>query len=170
MNLELHHIHRPTGERLSFPFGQQTQSNGFNEQWWSRDPVYPDSERIYLQATMNEVEVARIELNPSFSIQHYADTPTLGDKGLEIAFFEVHEHHRCSSTRIGTRIIKLLTELYPHHRFAAFSEQADGFWASLGWREHLHANPEEIHFYRPLYIQPPCILSAEETPTEHSQT
>lgn len=149
MDIELSVLRRPIGERLWFPFGNGESDNGFTGQWW-RDPVYPDSEMIFLQARSGGAEIARIELNPSPSVNHYQGVPSLGPRVLEISFYEVHNRSRLSG--VGTELIRFLVGLYPNHRLVAFSEEADGFWASLGWREYAH--PKGFPAYRPLFVQP----------------
>jgi hypothetical protein len=64
----------------------------------------------------------------------------------------VHNHHR--GRGIGHAVIDLLHNRYPDRQLVAFSEGADGFWSSLGWLRHLHADPEEASLRRPLFIQP----------------
>ena len=97
-----------------------------------RTPVYPTPMQL-LRAFEDGSEIARIELNPSFSIDHYANVPASGPDVVEISFFEVHDRHRYRG--IGTMAIGLMQALFPHRRFVAFSEDADGFWASLGWSQ-----------------------------------
>ena len=152
MSFELVTINRPLIERIWFPFSYAEAGLGFTQQWWYRTPVYPDSNATFLRAFEDGSEIARIELNPSFSIDHYANVPALGSDAVEISFFEVHDRHRYRG--IGTMAIGLMQDLFPHRRFVAFSEDADGFWASLGWSQYLHADPEEARFFRPLFIQP----------------
>ena len=68
---------------------------------------------------------------------------------LEIQFIEVSKDFRREG--IGTLIVR---QLEAHHRdrtLVAFSEAADDFWESLGWRRYDH--PTEARFYRPLFVQ-----------------
>jgi hypothetical protein len=83
-------------------------------------------------------------------IEHYAGTPSLGERALEIQFIEVKDEQ--SRLGIGTEVVESLIALHPNRRMVAFSEGADGFWSSLGWKRHEHAT--EPQFYRPLFIQP----------------
>lgn len=152
MSLTLVELDRPVGERFWFPFTHEEAGRGFNDRWWCNDPVYPGSKSIFLRFLENENEVARVELDNEVEINHYADVPPFGATGLEIQFIEVHGDHR--GLGIGHAVIDLLHNRYPDRRLVAFSEGADGFWSSLGWRRHLHADPEEAPYYRPLFIQP----------------
>ncbi|MFY1659424.1 GNAT family N-acetyltransferase [Micromonospora sp. WMMD1274] len=153
MSLTLVELDRPVGERFWFPFTYEEAGLGFNNQWWYDGPVYPHSKSIFLRVLENNNEVARVHLdNEVGTIDHYADVPPLGATALEIQFIEVHDDHR--GRGIGHAVIDLLHNRYPDRRLVAFSEGADGFWSSLGWRRHLHADPEEAPFRRPLFIQP----------------
>jgi hypothetical protein len=49
-------------------------------------------------------------------------------------------------------MVKELERRFPNRRLLAFSEEADGFWTSLGWERFDH--PDGPRFYRPLFIQP----------------
>jgi GNAT superfamily N-acetyltransferase len=115
-------------------------------------PSIPIPKSIFLRVLEKINEVARVELDNEVGIDHYADVPPLGATALEIQFIEVHDDHR--GRGIGHAVIDLLHSRYPDRRLVAFSEGADGFWSSLGWRRHLHADPEEASFFRPLFIQP----------------
>lgn len=152
MSLTLVELDRPVGERLWFPFTYEEAGLGFNNQWWYNGPVYPHSKSVFLRVLENNNEVARVHLDNEVGIDHYANVPPLGATALEIQFIEVHNHHR--GRGIGHAVVDLLHNRYPGRRLVAFSEGADGFWSSLGWRRHLHADPEEVRFSRPLFIQP----------------
>ncbi|WP_327039998.1 hypothetical protein OG400_18830 [Micromonospora ureilytica] len=152
MSLTLVELDRPVGERFWFPFTYEEAGLGFNSQWWYRSPVYPHSKSVFLRVLENNNEVARVHLDNEVGIDHYAEVPPLGATALEIQFIEVHDDHR--GRGIGHAVIDLLHNRYPDRRLVAFSEGADGFWSSLGWRRHLHADPEEASYFRPLFIQP----------------
>jgi hypothetical protein len=154
MSLTLVELERPVGERFWFPFTHEEAGLGFNNQWWYRRLVYRHSKSIFLRVLENNDEVARVHLDNEVGIDHYADVPPLGATALEIQFIEVHNNPR--GRGIGHAVIELLHNRYPDRRLVAFSEGADGFWSSLGWRRHLHANPKEASYFRPLFIQPPA--------------
>lgn len=151
MSLILVELDRPVGERFWFPFTYLEAGLGFNHGWRYGGPVYPHSKKIFLRV-VNDNEVARVRLDNEVGIDHYADVPPLGATALAIQFIEVHGDHR--GRGIGHAVIDLLHYRYPDRRLVAFSEGADGFWSSLGWRRHLHADPEEASRFRPLFIQP----------------
>jgi GNAT superfamily N-acetyltransferase len=152
MSLTLVELDRPVGERFWFPFTYEEAGLGFNHRWWYDGPVYPHSMSIFLRVLENDNEVARVELDNEVEIDHYADVPPLGATALAIQFIEVHNAHR--GRGIGHAVIDRLHHRYPDRRLVAFSEGADGFWSSLDWRRHLHADPEEALRFRPLFIQP----------------
>ncbi len=143
---------RPPGERFWFPFDFDEAGNGFNLDWWHNGPVYPDARSTFLRIVDEVTEVCRVHLSHSASIDHYADVPVFGATCLEIAFIEVRAGLRRRG--IGGAVIELLAERYSDRRMVAFSEGADGFWAGLGWSRHLPADPEDVPFFRPLFIQP----------------
>lgn len=152
VHITLVEIDRPVGDRFWFPFNYEEAGRGFTLTWWYRRPVYPDSRSTFLRGLEAGDEVARIELDDGVGINHYAGVPHLGSTGLEGQFIEVHADHRLRG--IGHAVIDSLYERYPDRRLVAVSEDADGFWSSLGWDRHVHADPEQARFYRPLYIQP----------------
>ncbi|WP_433615413.1 hypothetical protein ACQP2P_11505 [Dactylosporangium sp. CA-139114] len=151
MELSLVELRRLAGERLWFPFTYDEAGRGFNRQWWYNDPVRVGSTSVFLRALENDDEVARVELDQKVKIDHYAEVPSLGSNALAIQFIEVHNNHRLRG--IGRGVIDLLRNRYPDRRLVAFSEGADGFWSSLGWRRHLHKDPETAWRARPLFIQ-----------------
>lgn len=122
-------------------------SQNFNDQWWHRPP-YRSNSQWFIDVPRCGEEVARVELDDDVSADHYTGTPRLGASALEIQFLEVSVAHRCQG--IGTTVVHLLRERCPSRRLVAFSEGADGFWSSLGWRRYDH--PEGPRFYRPLFI------------------
>lgn len=150
VTLKLIELKRPIGVRLWSPFEYEEAGLGFTRNWWYHGPVYPDSTSSFLRAFENATEVARVELDDEVHIDHYADVPDLRGTALEIQFIEVQTDHRLEG--IGSAVVRLLQGLYPDRRLVAFSEGADGFWSSLGWSCHLHADPEEAPRYRPLFI------------------
>ncbi|GAA1765299.1 hypothetical protein [Luedemannella helvata] len=152
MSLTLVELKRPAGERHWFPFTDEEAGLGFTHQWWYNNPIHPGFRGVFLRVLENDIEVARVELDNEVRIDHYADVPSLGATALEIQFIEVHSDHRRRG--IGHAVIDLLRNRYPGRRLVAFSEGVDGFWSSLGWRRHLHANPEDAPYFRPLFIQP----------------
>lgn len=120
-----------------------------NEHWWDR-PIYHDP--WYVQVLENATEVARAELDDPGGINpEYVGVPELGPERLEIQFIEVAAAAR--GRGIGTRVVRALEERHGDRRLFAYSEQAHGFWASLGWDRFDHPDGEQFH--RPLFIQSP---------------
>ena len=101
-----------------------------NEQWWD-DAPYLVEDPWYVQVLEAGIEVARVELDEEVGIEHYAAVPAIGAERLEIQFIEVAMAAR--GRGVGTRVVRGLAERHPGRRLLAYSEGADGFWASLGW-------------------------------------
>lgn len=97
----------------------------------------------------DDVEVARVEIDDPGGINPaYTGVPDLDPERLEIQFIEVADaaHRR----GVGTHVVYALQERHPDRRLFAYSEEADDFWASLGWERFDHPNG----INRPLFIQP----------------
>lgn len=134
-----------------FPFDYEEAGSGFTFDWWYHGPVHGDSQSTFLRVVESGEEVARVHLDDEVWIDHYAGVPSLGAAGLAVQFIEVHTGRRLRG--IGHEVIRRLSARHPDRRLIAFSEGADGFWSSLGWDRHLHADPEMAPRCRPLYIQ-----------------
>ncbi|NHP16269.1 hypothetical protein G8767_22170 [Rhodococcus sp. IC4_135] len=91
-----------------------------------------------------------MQLDNSVSFGHYENTPSLGEKALEIQFIEVASPYRRKG--IATEVVLAVAEIQPDRTLVAFSEDADEFWASLGWSRYDHS--EGARSYRPLFIAP----------------
>ncbi|MBQ1041456.1 hypothetical protein KBX03_02940 [Micromonospora sp. C72] len=153
MRLTLVQLDRPVGVKLWFPFSYEEAGVGFNDRWWYNRPIYPSDTGVFLRVVENDSEVARIHLiDDEVDIDHYADVPSVGASALKIHLLEVRNGHR--GRGIGRTAVPLLRKHYPDRRLMAFSEGADGFWSSLGWRRHLCSDPEMVSSYQPLFIQP----------------
>lgn len=104
-----------------------------------------------MQVLGDGAEVARVELDDPGGINpEYVGVPTLGPERLEIQFIEVAAASR--GRRVGTEVVRALEDRHANRRLFAYSEEAHGFWASLGWDRFDH--PEGAQFHRPLFIQP----------------
>lgn len=124
-----------------------------NDRWWD-EPRYRDDDPWFVQVLEDGAEVARVEFDDPGGINlQYENVPPLGPERLEIQFFEVATPARHRG--IGARVVQALYELHTDRRLFAYSEEAHGFWASLGWDRFSH--PEGDRYYRPLFIQPPTI-------------
>lgn len=144
MNLELVTVARRG--RYDPPFDDDA---GYTYGWWDRW-LGIDGDTQYLQARRDGNEIARVMLDERVGIEHYVGTPRLGSVALEIQFIDVRDDSR--GRGIGTAVVDSLTRMFPDRRLVAFSEEADGFWSSLGWDRFDH--PEGPPHWRALFIQP----------------
>ncbi|SEH79500.1 hypothetical protein SAMN04489835_4219 [Mycolicibacterium rutilum] len=121
-----------------------------NERWWDEVRYYAD-DPWFVQVLEDGVEVARIELDDPGGINPtYLNVPELGTDRLEIQLIEVAaaSHNR----GVGTRVVQALSRRHPGRRLFAYSEQADGFWARLGWEPFYDPGPGPAG--HTLFIQP----------------
>lgn len=102
----------------------------------------------YVQVVEAGAEVARVELKEDVDIEHYANVPVIGSERLEIAFIEVATAE--CSRGIGTQVVRALEQRHSDRRLLAYSEEADQFWASLGWEPFHYPDGD----WRTLFIQP----------------
>jgi GNAT superfamily N-acetyltransferase len=152
MCLEFIDHRRGSADRYSWtpPFDQSVTYE--NERWWDEPRYYCVSEPWFVQVRETGMEVARVEFDDPGGINpEYIGVPELDGQRLEIQFIEV----AAARTRrgIGTQVVRGLAELHRGRRLFAYSENADEFWASLGWErfEHRDGQPQ---FHRALFIQP----------------
>ncbi|MCU1701333.1 MAG: family N-acetyltransferase [Mycobacterium sp.] len=110
--------------------------------YWNDDPWY-------IQVLRDGDEVGRVELDETVGLRHYGVDRHVDSIALEIQFIEVSAD--CQRQGIATEIVRELEARHPDRTLVAFSEQADDFWESLGWRCYIH--PTEGRFYRPLFVQ-----------------
>lgn len=116
--------------------------------WWNRQL---GDEPWLVQVLEHGIEVARVELDDPGDINpNYAGVPELVDERLEIQFIEVAPAVR--GRGIGTRLVRRLADLHPDRRLFAYSEEADGFWDSLGWEPFYDSRPGPRG--RTLFLQP----------------
>lgn len=143
--------HRGSADKYSWrpPFDWEVSYE--NERWWDEPRYYYVGEPWFVQVLEDGVEVARVELDDPGGINPvYTDGPKLGAERLEIQFIEVAVAAR--GRNIGTQVVRAIELQHPARRLFAYSEEAHGFWASLGWERFDH--PEGERFHRPLFIQP----------------
>ena len=114
--------------------------------WWN-PLLHGTDDPWYVQVLEAGKEVARIELKDDVDIEHYANVPAVGSERLEIAFIEVATAE--CGRGIGTQAVRELERLHPNRRLLAYSEEADGFWAGLGWERFDHPDGD----WRALFIQ-----------------
>jgi GNAT superfamily N-acetyltransferase len=125
--------------------------------WWNRPP-YGNDDPWYVQAVENGVEVARVELDdPGLINQDYPNVPAVGDERLEIQLIEVATAAR--GRRVGTQVVQMLAERHQDRRLFAYSQDADRFWARLGWERFDHPEGD----WRALFIQPARVVLASQS-------
>lgn len=147
-DLELVEHHRPLNSSVHV-WQPYPDSANFTERWWRREWDLGDRYSLW-SVNRDGVEVARLELDQDVYYDHYDGVPDLGPQVLEVDFFEVAASLRGSG--VGRDSIHLLAHHFPTRRLLAFSEQADDFWASLGWSRYDH--PRGFPAYRPLFVAP----------------
>jgi hypothetical protein len=151
MSLEFIDHRRGSGNKHSWVPSFDWSVDYENDQWWDEPRHYYVGEPWFVQALEGGVEVARVELDDPGGINpEYTGVPELGDKRLEIQLIEVAT--AAGRRGVGTRVVRGLAELHSGRRLFAYSEEADEFWASLGWDRFDH--PDGPRFQRPLFIQP----------------
>ncbi|TQF69482.1 GNAT family N-acetyltransferase [Rhodococcus spelaei] len=118
------------------------------EDWWNRPSRRGDA--WYVQVMEGDAEVARVELDDPGGINpEHVGVPELGPERLEIQLVEVATAAR--GLGVGTAVVRALEERHADRRLFAYSEDAHGFWGSLGWDRFDHPFGERV---RPLFIQP----------------
>jgi hypothetical protein len=123
-----------------------------NDQWWDDVRYYYVTEPWFVQVLEGDTEVARVELDDPGGINpEYTGVPELGDERLEIQLIEVAT--AAARRGIGTGVVRGLAQRHRDRRLFAYSEEADAFWASLGWDRFDHQDGQP-QFHRALFIQP----------------
>jgi GNAT superfamily N-acetyltransferase len=140
---------RPRADENRHSWEPFADSDEFNQDWWCRQ-VDPDDPYLLFEVWLGETEVARLDLEPGVVIDEAYAVAELGATTLEIGFFEVARSLRHRG--IGSRVVRALAARHPDRRLIAFSEEADDFWASLGWQPYHHPDGSPTH--RTLFVQP----------------
>lgn len=149
MTLKFADLRRGAANRHSWcpPFDDEVVYE--NERWWGRPSSYGDP--WYVQVLQDGAEVARVKLDDPGGINpEYVGVRELGPERLEIQFIEVAAAAR--GRDVGTAVVRALARRHEDRRLFAYSEKADGFWASLGWDQSDH--PRYGQLARSLFIQP----------------
>jgi len=124
-------------------------SDNFTSRWWEGQSHNKDP--WYVQVIRDGDEVGRVELLPKDGLNpSYGVDPHLASTALEIRFFEVSS--TCRRQGIGRAIIRELEAQHPDRALAAYSMNADDFWASLGWQRYDIPN-ERGPRSSPLFVQ-----------------
>lgn len=137
----------PVAGSLYKPFSDH---EGFTKDWWNGD-VWDDGpgEIVFVSVRIGEAAVARAQLTLGKEPPNTYPGRTGPGPFAAIEYFEVVEGSRGKG--IGRRAVAAIAAAFPGYRLRAMSEDADGFWASLGWGVFQH---ESEAGYRPLYISP----------------
>ena len=146
------------------PLGNSLYETGYAESpeftaaWWIHIVRGASSTRCWFSVVRAGKEVARLEIDEKRTVNpDFEGAPEVAEGFLEIAFFEVAASERLAG--IGTAVIRTVEHEFSDRHLAAYSEGADGFWASLGWTRYVHAT--DSHLYRPLYIRDPWATGAQ---------
>ncbi|MEE2062273.1 GNAT family N-acetyltransferase [Rhodococcus artemisiae] len=149
MTLKLADLRRGDADRYSWYPTFDSAVAYENEHWWDA-PNYDDDSTWYVQVLEDDAEVARVKLDDPGDINpEYAGVPIVGPERLEILFIEVAT--AAQGRGVGTEVVRALERRHTDRRFFAYSKDAHGFWASLGWERFDH--PESEQSYGPLFIQ-----------------
>lgn len=122
---------------------------GFNERWWVNRPVPMMRDRHdWFSFVVDGEEVARAEVDWATRLGGDYAGPPLPREVVQITFIEVRADRRGAG--IGRWTITSLISRYPGSVLVAFSEQADDFWAGVGWERRRRADGDAR--YRPLFV------------------
>jgi GNAT superfamily N-acetyltransferase len=147
--MNLHLIDRRCGPNDSnYAWTPFEPSDQLTSHWWD-EPRYLDDDPSFVQVLLDGVEVGRVEMDEDFRGSGHKGAPRLGKATLEIQLIEVSSEHR--NRGIGTEVMRRLAAMHSDRRFLAMSEDADAFWASLGWDRYDHPAGSDRH--RPLFVQ-----------------
>jgi GNAT superfamily N-acetyltransferase len=148
--------HRRPAALSRYEWRPYVEDSTFTHTWWHRQ--WDLGDRYSLWSVLEDKgEVARIELDEDVYYDHYDGVPPLGPAVLEVDLFEVSSSARLRG--IGRAALQLVAEQHPGRRLVAFSEEADAFWAGLGWIKYDH--PEGFPSYRPLFVAPDGWLATQ---------
>lgn len=126
-------------------------AEGFNPRWWLSMTFSKDDDCWTF--SLNGVEVARALINRG-TINNVYENLTPAPSIVDIVLFEVRAQYR--NKGIGHEAVSLILERYPNEMITAFSEQADEFWSSVGFRYHQRTDDERT---RPLFVYDDTSLS-----------
>lgn len=136
------------------PFNLETP--GIEPDWWGHivGPVW-DQPSEFFSVEIDGTEVARAEVERP-TIDGYVGVAP-GTMVVELVFFEVRESHR--RLGLGREAVAMIMQHYGDEVFAAFSEDADDFWAGIGWRSYPRIDGDAG--YRTLFMHHPTVLSLQ---------
>lgn len=154
-------LQRLTLERLLATAGGRSWTSkpyapvaGFRSDWWLGDVAGKAKDWFTFRDSQHE-ELVRAEVEPhADTARGYQGVMVPADGFAQITYFEVRADRRGDD--FGTEAAELLTRFYQGRSLAAFSEQADDFWTSVGWTPHrplLEPDDYEGH-YQTFYVSP----------------
>ncbi|HEX9229522.1 MAG TPA: hypothetical protein VF885_23240 [Arthrobacter sp.] len=121
----------------------------FYDRWWRvGQPVYESSRTVLnIQGVLCGYEIARaLVVDDRQPVSEAYGVPFSTQDFLEISFFETAQSVRRRG--VGTKVVQMIRQELGDRPMIAFSEDADPFWASLGWERFEHENGRN----RPLFI------------------
>jgi GNAT superfamily N-acetyltransferase len=121
------------------------------DDWWD-SPPYGQDDPWFVQVMSDGEEVARVELDETWSGSHHEGAPKFGREVLVVRQIEVAEPYRRQG--IGSRVVAGLIAAHPYRRFIALSMDADEFWTSVGWERFDDLSRGPFHPGKPLFVQP----------------
>jgi hypothetical protein len=121
---------------------------GFEERWWDHAKrIRFDAEDTFSFFDGAE-EVARAEVVHDWDFDRISyELIDLDPHAPNISFFEVRRD--CYRQGVGRAALKLLASHYGNRDIIAYSEDADEFWAGIGWRRVRRLDGDEA--FRPLF-------------------
>ncbi|MGO2864573.1 GCN5 family acetyltransferase [Corynebacterium casei] len=144
----------PQVEDFVTPF---KRNSGFERTWWHSRAGYvgsdPFSDKDYIQFLIDETEVGRAEVTDWVLTDTYVGVHS-EIAAKQITFFEIHQDNRRKG--YGTEFISYLIAHYSELPLAAFSENADEFWAGIGWHHFPRRDGEGQPYIRNLYVSGPA--------------
>lgn len=149
MRLEVIELRR-AGEQDRYwrkPFNHD--SRFMKERWWHGQAPMSDAS-WYVSALLDGEEVARAELNEDVGLDSYDTGSLLSPRKLQLTLLEVCTAHRRRG--IATHLVGQIAGMYSGRQLLALSEDADEFWASLGWDRVDRV--EGLMRFQPLFISP----------------
>lgn len=125
----------------------------FTQRWWLEDlHRVADQPLDLFTFTVDGEEAVRASVDASTRIDGGSYESWRGRVDvIEIAFLEVSSAHRGHGH--GKAAVAQLVEHYAGRRLVTFSENADEFWASIGWTHLRRLDGDEA--YRPLFVNAP---------------
>ncbi|WP_433718674.1 GNAT family N-acetyltransferase [Microbacterium laevaniformans] len=126
---------------------------GFTSHWWLEDLHRAADQPLDLFTfTVDGEEAVRASVEASTRINGDSYEGWSGHVDVtEIAFLEVSAAHRGRGH--GRAAVSLLAAHYGARRLAAFSENADEFWGSIGWSRLRRLDGDGA--YRSLFVNAP---------------